>query len=501
MDELIFTRPTVAPTPMADLAYAIGAEVRGGGHASITGVSVDSSDIRPGEVFIAIPGFRTHGARFANVAVEAGAAAIITDDAGAEQIGQVTVPVLVVADPRAVVGQVSALLYRQPCRDLELYAVTGTNGKTSTVTILSQILAAAKGQCGLFGTVEVRLGEDRSLSPRTTLEASVVNRLLALGRERGIRAVAMEASSHAIDLGRLGGLHCRAVGFVNLQHDHLDYHKTMDGYFAAKAALFTREYADHAVVCIDDEWGQKLARTTELPVLTVSTTGPADLQAIDYHEGTFTVVDGEEHHRISTPFTGRFMMQNALVSIGLARISGVDWPTLTAALATAHSVPGRMQVVQPRTDTLPLVIVDYAHTAQALAYVLEVLRPSTPGRLIAVYGSDGDRDALKRPDLGRVGATYADVLYITDENPRSEDPAAIRAAILEGVAEVRPDLADTVECETRRQAIIDAIGAAEPADTVIITGKGAEPFQEIKGVMHPYNDVPVVEQACKGETA
>lgn len=501
MSELILTRPAISPTSVADLANTIGAEVRGSGQAPITGVSVDSSDTRPGEVFIAIPGFRTHGARFTPTAVDAGAAAIITDESGAELVGEVSVPVLVVADPRAAVGPASALIYGEPCRDVDIYAVTGTNGKTSTVTILSQILAAARGQCGLFGTVEVRLGEDSSLSPRTTLEASVVNRLLAVARERNISAVAMEASSHAIDLGRLGGLHCRAVGFVNLQHDHLDYHKTMDGYFAAKAALFTRQYADSAVVCIDDEWGQKLARTTELPVLSVSTTGPADLQAIEYVDGAFTVVEGQERHRITTPFTGRFMMQNALVSIGLARQAGVKWSTIIAALAGAHAVPGRMQVVQPRTDSLPLVIVDYAHTAQALSYVLEMVRPATPGRLIAVYGSDGDRDALKRPDLGRVGAQYADVLYITDENPRSEDPAAIRAAILAGVAEVRSDLADTHECAPRRQAIVDAIAAADPADTVIITGKGAEPFQEIKGVMHPYSDVAIVEQACRGEYA
>ncbi len=500
-DELLHRRPRVFGLSVSELASAIGARVvRDAGEGPVTGVSVDSADTRAGEAFIAIGGFTTHGAKYAGQAITGGARAIITDEQGLDLIGDAPgVALLEVADPRAVVGMAARLVYGDPAHDVQVIGVTGTNGKTTTSTILSQILARAHGESGLFGTVEVRLGQEASVSPRTTLEASVVHRLLALAREDHVPAVAMEVSSHAAHLGRVAGVRFAAVGFINLQHDHLDYHRTMESYFEAKATIFTPEYAERAVVCVDDEWGEKLAARCEIPVLTVATDKPADLIATDITAigaGTrFTVVEGEDRHVIEMPLSSQIMVQNSMVAIGLARTLGIDWQDVTDAMATVSPAPGRMQVVGARSERHPLVMVDYAHTAEALEAILSTLRELTPGEVTIVFGSDGDRDRDKRPDLGQVAARLADRLYVTDENPRSEDPAAIRAAILAGVREVRPDMAGVTEGETRRQALTDAILAAGPRDTVVVTGKGAEPYQEIQGVMHPYNDVPVAREA------
>ncbi|WP_083602999.1 UDP-N-acetylmuramoyl-L-alanyl-D-glutamate--2,6-diaminopimelate ligase [Bowdeniella nasicola] len=501
-DDVLHSRPTVAGVSANQIAEAIGGELIGDGDTQVVGIGVDSTDVRPGEAFIAVPGFTTHGARFADAAIASGAILIITDKAGREHLTSQPAALIEVTDPRAIVGTAAALVFGYPARDLELCAVTGTNGKTSTATILHQILRNARGEAGIFGTVEVRIGEDAAYSPRTTLEASLVNRLMSLARERDVTTLVLEASSQALHLGRLNDLQFDIAGFVNLQHDHLDYHHTMAEYFEAKAMLFEPNMCRSAVICIDDEWGAKLAARVAVPHLTVSTGADADLIARDVGPTAagmrFTVLASDGEHPIEMPLTSRVMVQNAMVAIGMARRAGVSWETITDAMRVANPAPGRMEVVQARNETHPLVIVDYAHTPDALEALMPELRALTPGNLIIVFGSDGDRDQAKRPLLGKIAADQADLLYVTDESPRTEDPAAIRAQILAGVREVRPDLAGVIEdTESRTHALTAAILAAHPADTVVVTGKGAEQYQVVGTENRPYNDVPVARAAIE----
>ncbi|AEE45743.1 UDP-N-acetylmuramoyl-L-alanyl-D-glutamate--2,6-diaminopimelate ligase [Cellulomonas fimi] len=478
-----------------------------------TGVTVASTDVAPGDLFVAVPGMRVHGATYAAQAVDAGAVAVVTDAAGAELAGDLGVPVLVAPDPRDLAGPLAAHVLDEPARGLVTVGVTGTNGKTTTTYFVDAALRAAHRTTAVLGTVELRVGDEAVESPRTTVEAPALQGILALARERGAGAVAMEVSSHALALGRVRGLTFDVVGFTNLQRDHLDFHGDMEGYFRDKARLFAPEQARRGVVVVDDEWGRRLAATSPVPVETVAThvgdphgadadwaVVAADI-GLDGVGSTFTLrgPDGTEHAAAS-PLPGLVNVSNAALAIVLAHTAGVDLATAVDAVAHAHEIPGRMERVVERGDGLPLCLVDYAHTPDALVLALEAVRPITPGRLILVFGSDGDRDQGKRPIMGQIAARLADVLVVTDENPRSEDPAVIRAAILEGVRAERPSGTDVHEATSRAQAIRDALALATDQDTVIVTGKGHEPTQEIAGVFHRYNDRDVFLAAAAAHT-
>jgi UDP-N-acetylmuramoyl-L-alanyl-D-glutamate--2,6-diaminopimelate ligase len=460
-------------------------------------------------VFVAVTGFKVHGATYAAQAVDAGAVAVLTDDAGLavlEDSGLAArLPVLVTDDPRAVAGPVAAWAHESPGEHLVTVGVTGTNGKTTTTYFLDAALRAAHATTAVLGTVELRIGEDAVESPRTTVEAPALQAILALAVERGATALAMEVSSHALALGRVGGLTFDVVGFTNLQRDHLDFHGDMEGYFRDKSRLFAPGQARRGVVVVDDEWGRRLAAESPIPVETVAThvgepegadadwaVTAADI-GLDGVGSSFTLrgPDGVEHIAAS-PLPGRVNVSNAALAVVLAQAAGVDLDAAIAAVAVAHEIPGRMERVIERGDGFPLAIVDYAHTPDALVLALDAVRPITPGRLVIVFGSDGDRDQGKRPIMGEIAARLADVIVVTDENPRSEEPAAIRSAILDGVRSQRPDLVDVHEATSRAQAIRDALALASEQDTVIITGKGHEPTQEIAGVFHRYNDRDVL---------
>ncbi|MCC2310229.1 UDP-N-acetylmuramoyl-L-alanyl-D-glutamate--2,6-diaminopimelate ligase [Cellulomonas chengniuliangii] len=500
---------------VVDLVAAFDLSVRGvvpGHDALLSGVSVASGDVQPGDLFVALSGLKVHGATYAAQALEAGAVAILTDEAGAELLAaaQPPVPVLVTADPRALAGPVAAWAHDHPAHGIVTVGVTGTNGKTTTSYFVDAALRAQHASTGVMGTVELRIGPEAIESPRTTVEAPVVQSILALMHERGATACTMEVSSHALALGRVGGLEFDVVGFTNLQRDHLDFHGDMEGYFRDKSRLFAVGQARRGVVVVDDEWGQRLAAEAPIPVESVSTLveGPSAQTAdwavtsadigLDGIGSSFTLrgPDGTEHAAAS-PLPGRVNVSNAALAIVLAHRAGVDLPTAIAAVGHASAIPGRMERVVERGDGMPLGLVDYAHTPDALVLALDAVRPITPGRLILVFGSDGDRDQGKRPMMGEIGARQADVLIVTDENPRSEEPAAIRAAILSGVRTVRPDLADVHEATSRSQAIHDAFEIATERDTIIITGKGHEPTQEIAGVFHRYNDRDVLRAAAQ----
>ena len=513
-----------APVTVRDLATRFRLRSAPGAQApadlSVVGVSVDSSDVGSGELFVALPGFTHHGAQFAPEAVAAGAAAVLTDEAGAAMVGAALpqVPVLVTDDPRAVAGPVAAEVYHHPAERLTTTAVTGTNGKTTTSYFNDAILTAHLGACMVAGTVELRVGGLSIESPRTTVEAPVLTRMMALAVEEGVGAASLEASSHAIVLHRLDGTVVDVAGFTNLQRDHLDFHKTMQGYLDAKARLFAPEHARRGVICVDDQWGARLADRVEraglIPVDRVRAypgggdgDAPADWWVGDAavsmtDSATTFVLHGPDSERIeaSCPLPGLVNVQNAALALVMTMRAGVPAETAVAALASAHNIPGRMQRITRRDGVRGTCIVDFAHTPDAMELALKAIRQITPGRLIVVFGSDGDRDRGKRPMLGEVAARLADVLIVTDENPRSEDPRTIRDAILSGVRSVRPDLADVEEITTwRGDAVRRGVEICGPQDTVVVTGKGHEPFQEVAGDFIRYNDAPVMRQAAEAK--
>ncbi len=502
-------RPRSRPArDLGDLAEAFG--LGAGGSLTLTGIAVGSADVQPGDLFVALRGAHAHGADHAAAAVAAGAVAVLTDADGRERVARagLAVPVLVCDDPRGLVGEVSAWLYGNPASELTVVGVTGTNGKTTTCYFVDAALRAVHALTGVVGTVELRVGEEAIESPRTTVEAPVLHGLFALMRERGATACAMEVSSHALALDRVGGVRFDVVGFTNLQRDHLDFHGDMAGYFRAKARLFTPERADRAVICVDDEWGRRLADEVRIPVDTVATldgAARADWRVTDATIGldgvgsTFTLLGpGGTATPAASPLPGLVNVSNAAMAVVLAHRAGVPLDVAAAAVGTAAEIPGRMERVVERGPGTPLCLVDYAHTPDALTLALEAVRPITPGRLIIVFGSDGDRDQGKRPIMGAIAARLADVLLVTDENPRSEDPATIRQAILDGALQERPDARDIHEVHPRAHAVRVAVELAGEGDTVIVTGKGHEPTQEIAGVFHRYNDRAAFRAAMAG---
>ena len=495
------SRPSdTTPLPLGQVAAEFGLSGATDSTAQFSGVVMSSGAVLPGDLFVAISGLRRHAANFLPDAVARGAAAVLTDGAGAEIAAELgsDLPVLIADNPRELAGKIAAKLYGQPASKLTSLAVTGSNGKTTTTYLIRAALEGAHPVSAILGTVELRIGDEGIESPRTTVEGPVLQAMLGLAVERGATAAVVEASSHGIALDRVSGLKVDVAVFTNLQRDHLDFHGDMEGYFRDKAKLFTTEHAKAAVVCVDDEWGQRLAAQTEVPVVRVRTL--PGLAAADWYVesmnvgldgvgSTFVLVDPDgTAHEAHAPLPGQVNVTNSANAIVAAVTAGVPLAGAISAVARAPGVPGRMERVVERTDRTPLFLVDYAHTPDALELALNSVRPITPGRLWIVFGSDGDRDQGKRPLLGEIAARLADVLVVTDENPRSEDPGTIRAQILEGVRQVRPKLAAVTEAETRQQAIHYALRSADPADTIIITGKGHEPTQEIAGVFHRYND-------------
>lgn len=496
-------RPAVNPVSLSDLTVA-GEAIRGA-VPTVTGVTVDSADARTGDLFVAVPGERTHGARYAEQAIAGGAVAIATDEAGAELLDDGSVPVLITANPRHRAGEMAALVYGYPARSLLTTAVTGTNGKTTTSYMAAAALSATSGGMGVLNSIEFRIPGLTAYSPRTTLEAPLVHRLLAVTLERGVGGLSLEASSHGLVLGRFAGVQVDVAGFTNLQHDHLDFHGDMETYLRDKAALFTPAHAKRGVICVDDEWARRLVDLSEIPVITVNTRGsdtPADWTVSNVHLGggeqptsyMLSHIDGTSIE-ITCPIPGQVNVSNSALAFLMAVSAGADPEAARQGIAQTQPVPGRMQQVSARGRGRPLAIVDYAHTPEALDLVLESLRAVTPGRIIAVFGSDGDRDKLKRPELGEVGARRADLLVITDENPRSEDPATIRAEVIAGIRSGSNSAELIEDTVSRAHAIAHAVELATEDDTIIITGKGHERTQEIAGVHYPYNDVPVLSDA------
>ncbi len=470
----------------------------------VSGVTHDSRQVRPGDLYAALLGERTHGAEFVRQAAEAGAAAILTDPLGRERSRAAQLPVLVVPDARAMLGRVAGEIYGRPAEALRCFGVTGTNGKTTTAFLMEAGLRAAGHTTGLLGTVATRIGDESIPSSRTTPEAPDLHALLAVMRERGASAVAMEVSSHALDMHRVDGVVFAAALFTNLSQDHLDYHFTLEDYFAAKCVLFTPEHAKVGIVNIDDPWGPRLLERARIPVQTFSATGAAgaDWRAVDVvadpSGSVFTVLgpDGARGEG-SVRLAGAFNVANALGAIATLVAAGVPLADAARGVGECPGVPGRMEridVGQPY-----LAVVDYAHTPDAVATLLAALRPVTSGRLIVVLGAGGDRDRGKRPLMGEIASKQADVLVLTDDNPRSEDPAEILSEVRRGAESVFADeAADLHIAHDRAAAIALAVTLAKAGDTVVVAGKGHEQGQEAAGVVRPFDDRSVLRDVIAG---
>lgn len=488
----------MVPVALADLALIIGAKAPDPA-VQVTGVTLDSRSVFPGDLYAALPGAVTHGAAFVAKAKEAGAAAILTDPTGAERAQETGLPVLVIDRPREVLGAVASRVYGEPTSQLRLLGITGTNGKTTTSFLLDAVLRRL-GPTALIGTIQTRIGDEVVKSVRTTPEATDLQALFGVMREQSVGWCAMEVSSHALAMGRVDGARFAVAGFLNLTQDHLDFHKTFEEYFAAKASLFTPERCDVAVVTIDDEYGRRLAAQVVVPLVTVSVAGDADWTVANRHasEHGTTVLDiqgPDETLTVEIGLPGDFNVSNALLATAMLRQVGVPAEAIAAGLRDA-SVPGRMELFT-RDDGLQ-VIVDYAHTPDAVALALQAARGATKGRLFGVVGCGGDRDPGKRPAMGAAAARTADVVIVTDDNPRSEDPASIRAAAIAGARQAVPAV-DLHEIGDRRQAIATAIELAGPGDTVVVLGKGHETGQDVGGVIHPFDDRETVRELLEAE--
>ncbi|MGW0205003.1 UDP-N-acetylmuramoyl-L-alanyl-D-glutamate--2,6-diaminopimelate ligase [Streptomyces sp. NPDC003233] len=495
-------RPTLLPaTPLAELADQLGVAAPEGA-AEIKGITHDSRAVRPGDLYAALPGARLHGADFVTQAASLGAVAVLTDPTGAERAAATGLPVLVVDDPRGRMGELAATIYRHPGRDLLQIGITGTSGKTTTAYLVEGGLGASR-PAGLIGTVEIRIGDERIKSERTTPEATDLQALFAVMRERGAEAVAMEVSSHALVLGRVDGCVFDIAVFTNLSPEHMEFHSDMEDYFRAKAQLFTPKRSKLGVINVDDAYGRRLAEEATVPVVTFSAEGhpDADWRAEDVQVGpvdsTFTVVgpDGERIHAKS-PIAGPFNVANTLAAVVALAAAGLDPQTAADGIAAVPGVPGRLERVDAGQPYL--AVVDYAHKTDAVESVLKALRKVTKGRLHVVLGCGGDRDRTKRAPMGAAAARLADTAVLTSDNPRSEDPLAILATMLQGAASVPAhERGEVLLFEERAAAIAAAVGRAQAGDTVLVAGKGHEQGQDIAGVVRPFDDRQVLREAIQ----
>jgi len=497
------------PRPLSELGPLLGIRLAPVGKSlppnelgCASGVTLDSRAVRPGDLYVALPGTRVHGAEFCSGAVAAGAVAVLTDPDGRARAAASGVPVFVVADPRARLGEVACWVYGDPSRRLALIGVTGTSGKTTTTYLLESGLRAAGHLTGLIGGVETRIGTDRLASSLTTPEAPDLQALFAVMAERGVTAAAMEVSSHSLTLGRVAGTSFDVAVFTNLSQDHLDFHADLEEYFRAKASLFVPPVI--GVVNLDDKHGRRLAASAPVPVTTFSAAGKpeADWRAADVRSGadgsTFRVIGpGGVEADLSTPLAGTFNVDNALGAVVALVEVGVGLEDAVAGIAACPGVPGRLERV-PAGGLDLTAFVDYSHKPGAVEAVLRSLRPVTGGNLIVVLGCGGDRDRAKRPMMGAAAASLADVAILTSDNPRSEDPLAILAAMLDGVLSVPQEIRARVIVEPDRAAAIwRATSMAAPGDVIVVAGKGHETGQYVAGQVLPFDDRQVTASALE----
>jgi UDP-N-acetylmuramoyl-L-alanyl-D-glutamate--2,6-diaminopimelate ligase len=444
----------------------------------ITEVVYDSRKVTPGCLFVAVSGFASDGNRFIPMAMEKGAAVVITAKKPEQEI-----PYVLVENDRLALALIGCNFFGHPAKSMTLIGVTGTNGKTSVTWLLKQVLEKVTGcKAGLIGTMENRIGDLVIPTERTTPESFELQSLFAQMRDAGCQYAIMEVSSHAIALDRIGGVHFDVAAFTNLTEDHLDFHKTMEHYCDTKAELFNR--CEAAVMNRDDEWFERLSANSKCPRITVSTKEEAGIRATKVQllsDGIrFTALSDSNALSVSVPIPGRFTVCNTLTVLGIVKALGIDLTQAVQALALVEGVKGRIEVV-PTPGKPYTVLIDYAHTPDGLDNVLRSVRDFCKGRLIAVFGCGGDRDPIKRPIMGRIGVELADLAIITSDNPRTEDPETI---IRDIVAGVEPSMGEYQVIADRRKAIAYALEIGQKDDIIVLAGKGHETYQEICGVKH-----------------
>jgi UDP-N-acetylmuramoyl-L-alanyl-D-glutamate--2,6-diaminopimelate ligase len=524
----------LAPRPLSGLAELLGVgrtESIQNGLGVLSGVSLDSRAVQPGDLYAALPGARAHGAAYSDQAVAAGAVAILTDPDGRDRAARTGVPVFVVSNPRERLGDVSCWIYGDPSHRMTMIGVTGTSGKTTTSYLCEAGLRAAGHTTGLVGGVEIKIGREVVKASLTTPEAPDLQALFAVMAERGVTAAAMEVSSHSLALGRVAGTRYDVAVFTNLSQDHLDFHSGFEDYFRAKAKLFTPAQAAVGVVNVADRYGRRLVSEASIPITTFCADAAsgayarAEWRAADVRCGadgsTFRVIGpGGVEADASVALPGPFNVANALGAIVALVEAGVDLADAVSGVASCPGVPGRLQRVPlPRPETtapghraaearydfggrrgaargLPDAFVDYSHKPGAVEAVLTALRPVTSGELIVVLGCGGDRDRGKRPLMGAAAARLADLAIFTSDNPRSEDPLGILAEMLHGVLGVPLGERGRLIIEPDRAAAIDlAVAMAGKGDVVLVAGKGHETGQHVGAAVLPFDDAEVTAAA------
>jgi UDP-N-acetylmuramoyl-L-alanyl-D-glutamate--2,6-diaminopimelate ligase len=460
----------------------------------VTGVTLSTSDVQPGDLFVGVPGEHRHGAEFARTAGEAGAVAVITDSAGWQFAKESGLPVAVVEDPRAVLGEIAAWVYRTNDNPPLLLGVTGTNGKTSTAYLLEAILRQLGRVTGLSSTAERHIGDLTVVSRLTTPEASEMHALLARMSEAGVDSVAIEVSAQALSRHRVDGVYFDVVGFTNLTHDHLDDYADMAEYFGAKLPLFFPDRGARGVVSLDSPYGTQVVDEARIPVVTITSRSEIDadwrVEIVD-EQTAYTEFRLRGPHGVvfqtRVPLIGTHMAANAGLAIVMLLEAGIELSALESALGVAGILaylPGRTERVSG--DRGPSVYVDFGHSADAFENTLAAVRRLTTGRTIMVFGADGDRDPSKRLEMARVAAEGCDVLVITDHHPRFEDPASIRATLLEGAA-LATNAPDVHEVSPPENAIRVAVGLAREGDSILWAGPGHQDYRDIRGVRTEYS--------------
>jgi UDP-N-acetylmuramoyl-L-alanyl-D-glutamate--2,6-diaminopimelate ligase len=473
--------------PAMSLPELLGGDIEGFADTMISGMQLDSREVRPGDLFLALPGEKYDGRQFIEQAVANGASAVVAEAPVAGFVDAIPVPLVELPDLRFEAGFLAARFYRNPSHAMHVVGVTGTNGKTTTSRIVAQLSRALGKPCGVIGTLGATLGDDVSAAGNTTPDALSLQRQLAQWLGQGVLAASMEVSSHALEQGRVNGVEFATAIYTNLSHDHLDYHGSMDAYGRAKLRLFAHEGLRHAVINADDAFANSVraAVTGNARVLTYSSRGAdADVRVVNPQ---FQVdgVRGELHSPwgvadFFSPLPGDFNLANLAAAVAALVLAGEDLLAVLDAVATLRPVPGRMQAI-PNTLQMQ-VIVDYAHTPHALEQVLTALRPHVSGSLITVFGCGGDRDKEKRQLMGRVACALSDRVVVTSDNPRSEEPQQIMRDIESGCSGEYSLVVD------RAEAIATAVAAAGAGDCVVIAGKGHEDYQLIDGARLHFSD-------------
>jgi len=486
---------------LSGLVEEFGLDYRGSlDGVEITGVTLSTDDLHPGDLYVGMPGAVRHGAQYAEKAREGGAVAILTDAAGASLAASAGLPIVLVDAPRAALGEISAWVYRTKEHPPLLFGTTGTNGKTSVSYLLEGILRQLGLVTGLSSTSERHIGDLTVVSRLTTPEASELHALLARMRESEVRAVVVEVSAQALSRNRVDGLVFDVVAFTNLSHDHLDDYADMEEYFQAKLPLFQPDRGKRGVVSLDSPYGQRVVDESRIPITTISATPGVDAdwtvtvgeETAAYTEFTLT---GPEDRSLTTrvPVIGWHMAANGGLAIVMLVEAGFELEAIGQALEPTDDnpgggidayLPGRTELVSGERG--PSVFVDFGHSPDAFQQTLQAVRKVTEGRVIMVFGADGDRDATKRHEMGRVGAQYSDVLVITDHHPRFEDPTSIRATLVEGAA-LAESPAEVHEVSPPEKAIRVAVRLAKEGDSILWAGPGHQDYRDIEGVRTPYS--------------